>query len=140
MVAEKIGKWKTTPRQAAKAAFFTPLAAAGVTTAPFLIFGELFYLFFGTALAAWTIGILVLGLPAWALLHRLGLRSRETAIWTGSALAILGVWVWIGIARGPAWLAMLAFLIGPVGAFAGWLLHRLAYGKLPSAELGAAGD
>ena len=76
------------------------------------------------------IGLVVIGLPAWATLHRLGFRSRAAAILTG------------GVLTGTAATAR-AFALDPSnsgagsfgllmvlpGAVAGWTLHRVAYGK-----------
>ena len=76
------------------------------------------------------VGLFLLGLPAWAVLHRLGWRGRRTAVVAGAVLA--------GAAAGGLALALngpvggsagfAAWMVLP-GAVAGWTLHRIAYGK-----------
>lgn len=79
------------------------------------------------------IGLVVIGIPAWAALHAVRLRSRWTAIIAGAILAPASVWVggpWDVAASNFSWIPL--GLILP-GAVAGWTVHRLAYGgmKLP---------
>lgn len=82
------------------------------------------------------IGQIVLGMPAWLLLHRLGRRRRRDAMIAGAVLSTLAAWanlsVWFYGGPDVAWAAML-FLIP--GAAAGWTLHRIAYGASPHGGL-----
>ena len=87
------------------------------------------------AAVAFGIGLVVVGGPAWLALHGLGARRRWAAVLTGAVLATApGVIFLAAVAseegdRGAMPLA--AFLILP-GAAAGWVLHRVAYGRPPA--------
>jgi hypothetical protein len=80
------------------------------------------------------VGLLFVGIPVWAGLVAFRRTSRGAAVAAGAALAALAG---VGIARSAAgdfqgaWMVA-AFLVLP-GAFAGWTLHRVAYGKAPLA-------
>lgn len=76
------------------------------------------------------IGLVVIGLPAWATLHRIGFRSRAAAILTGSLLTGTTAAA-LAFALDPSnsaagWFGLLMVL---PGAIASWTLHRIAYGK-----------
>ena len=66
------------------------------------------------------IGLLFIGLPAWAGIDKLGWMSPGAAVAAGSGLSALIA----GLFGGPL---SAAFLVLP-GAAAGWMLHRVAYG------------
>jgi len=76
---------------------------------------------------AFMIGLAIVGLPAWAALHALRLRSR----WIAALAAVLApASIWVGgswEAGVPAFNWVLLGLVLP-GAVAGWTLHRVAYG------------
>lgn len=76
---------------------------------------------------AFMIGLAIVGLPAWAALHALRLRSRWFAALAGSILAPASIWVSGSWEAGPP--TFNHFLLGLVlpGAVAGWTLHRVAY-------------
>lgn len=78
---------------------------------------------------AFMIGLVVVGLPAWAALHTMRLRSRWAAAIAGAVLAPASVWVggpWDVTASTFSWVPL--GLVLP-GAVAGWTLHRIAYGR-----------
>lgn len=77
---------------------------------------------------AFMVGLVVVGLPAWAVLYAVRLRSRWPAALVGSILAPASIWVGGSWEAGaPAFNYVLLGLILP-GAVAGWTLHRVAYG------------
>ncbi len=76
---------------------------------------------------AFIIGLVVVGLPVWAALHALRLRSRWIAVIAGAVLAPASVWVSVPWSAGaPAFSWVLLGLVVP-GSVAGWTLHRFAY-------------
>ena len=81
------------------------------------------------------VGLVVVGGPAWLALHGLGARRRWAAVLTGAVLATApGVIFLAAVASEQGdWGAMplAAWLILP-GATAGWVLHRVAYGRTPA--------
>lgn len=85
---------------------------------------------FATVVAglAFMIGLAIVGLPVWAALHVLRLRSRWIAALAGAVLAPASIWVGGSWEAGvPAFNSVLLGLVLP-GAVAGWTLHRVAYG------------
>ncbi len=79
------------------------------------------------AAIAFSIGLVIVGLPAWALLLRLGLRTRRVAVLAGAGLTAVtaaGLGLWSGY--DGIWFTV--FMILP-GVAAGWTLHRVAYRK-----------
>ena len=77
---------------------------------------------------AFLIGLAIVGLPAWAALHALRLRSRWLAALVGSVLAPASIWVGGSWGAGaPTFNWVLLGLVLP-GAVAGWTVHRVAYG------------
>ena len=76
------------------------------------------------------VGLTLIGLPAWTVLHHLGWRGRGTAVVAGGllagttagglALALNG-----GVGGSAAFAAMMVL----PGAVSGWTLHRIAYAK-----------
>ena len=81
----------------------------------------LFVITWLVAAAVFSIGLVLIGLPAWIGLAKLGWVSPVSATASGSLLASAVA----GLFGGPT---SAAFLILP-GAAAGWMLHRVAYGK-----------
>jgi hypothetical protein len=73
------------------------------------------------AAAVFSIGLVLVGLPAWMGLEKLGWVSPTSATASGSLLAAAVA----GLFGGPM---SAAFLILP-GAAAGWMLHHVAYGQ-----------
>ncbi len=74
------------------------------------------------------VGLVVVGIPAWAALHAVRLRSRWAAAIAGAMLAPASVWAcgpWDVTASNFSWVPL--GLVLP-GAVAGWTVHRLAYG------------
>ena len=75
------------------------------------------------------LGLLLIGIPVWATLIKLGWMSEGVATAAGAILAALASGLLGSLASGlgsavqPA-----AFMLLP-GAAAGWTLHRVAYGK-----------
>ena len=83
------------------------------------------------AVPTYLIGLTVIGLPAWAIVERLGVRSRTAAVVIGAGLSttttmIPQLAVGLNQPEGLAWAAILQVLSG---AAAGWTLHRVAYGR-----------
>jgi len=80
-------------------------------------------------------GILAVGTPVWALLHRSRWNRRATATLAGAVLAGLamqGIVLWDG-APPPFEEFWPVAMLAP-GAAAGWVLHRIAYGRSTGAE------
>lgn len=80
----------------------------------------LFVITWLVAAAVFSIGLVLIGLPTWMGLEKLGWVSPGSAAASGSFLAA----VVAGLFGGPF---SAAFLVLP-GAAAGWMLHRVAYG------------
>ncbi|KQS57235.1 hypothetical protein ASG17_00395 [Brevundimonas sp. Leaf363] len=106
--------------------------AGGIMLSPFA---------FITALPVFATGLLVVGLPAWFVMHRRGLMSGLAVPITGAALAVMGGLGFVlatalnnpELRETPA-LAQsfgLALLLAPPGAFAARALRRIAYGERP---------
>jgi hypothetical protein len=93
------------------------------------------------AAVAFGIGLVLIGGPAWLALHGLGARRRWAAVLTGAVLATAPAVIFLAVVAGEQddWGAMplAAFLILP-GAAAGWVLHRIAYGRTPPGASGPA--
>ena len=82
------------------------------------------------ASAVFAVGLLVVGAPVWAVMHRRGLRERKHAKTAGALLAA-GVALALSALAGPQGLVggvIFAILMLVPGAVAGWTLHRIAYG------------
>lgn len=78
------------------------------------------------AALAFAIGLVVVGLPAWAVLFRFGFRARAVSILAGGVLSgIAAAMLSLAFGYDGVWFAV--FMILPGGA-AGWTLHRVAYG------------
>lgn len=76
------------------------------------------------------IGLLFIGIPAWAALAALRWTSRRAAVAAGAVLAALaGVGIASLDARNLPGLWMVAAFFVLPGAVAGWTLHRVAYGR-----------
>lgn len=75
-------------------------------------------------------GLLIVGIPAWVALYRLGFRSRWTATLAGGLLAATTMSALALTTDGPGfdpvWVGLLML---PPGMAAGWTLHRVVYGK-----------
>lgn len=80
---------------------------------------------------AFLIGTLLVAAPAWAIIEGTSLRSPLAAGLIGALLATTtGVLILFGL--GVIWwqsLAGAAAVLAPPGALAGWVLHRVAYGR-----------
>lgn len=77
------------------------------------------------------IGLVVAGLPAWAVLHALRWRSRGAAMAAGALLAATAAGVLTLASDGSGVSAgVFALLLLLPGAAAGWALHRTSYGRL----------
>lgn len=83
------------------------------------------------AAIAFAIGLVVVGLPAWAVLFRFGLRARVIGVLAGGVLSGVTA-AMLSLAAGYDGLWFTVFMIMP-GAAAGWTLHRVAYGGLKAA-------
>ena len=82
---------------------------------------------------AFFVGALLVAAPVWAIIEGTTVRSALAAILIGALLATTtGVLILFGL--GVIWwqsLAGAAAALGPPGALAGWVLHRVAYGRAP---------
>jgi hypothetical protein len=79
------------------------------------------------AALAFAIGLVVVGLPAWAVLFKLGFRTRAVAILAGGFLSgIAAAILTLAVGDDGVWFTVLMLL---PGAAAGWTLHRIAYGE-----------
>lgn len=90
-------------------------------------------------LAMFGAGVVVVGLPAWAVLHLLGLRSAVHATIAGAVATLLGILLFAMLAlRGDTLLsggALELFLIGVLpGALGGLAFQRIAYAPPPVAK------
>ena len=88
------------------------------------------------ASAVFTLALLVVGLPVWAVMHGRGLRERKHAKTAGALLAagvtlagggMLALFAHSGLQGLVGGLVFAILMLGP-GAAAGWTLHRVAYG------------
>lgn len=82
--------------------------------------------------AVFAVGLFVIGLPVWAILHGLGFRTRVSAVVAGAVVAsataavlMLTASGWSDLTTG-VWAAALLAL---PGAAAGWTFHKTAYGS-----------
>ena len=99
--------------------------------------GIALFLAVGAAVASaiFLAGLVFIGAPVWAIMHRRGLRECRHAKTAGAVLAagvVLAGGVMLGLSAqsGPQGLAggliFAVIMLGP-GAAAGWTLHRVAY-------------
>lgn len=108
------------------------LTGAGASFGTVLWFGLLVFLIaWLIAAIGFGIGLLLIGVPAWAGLNRLGWMSQGAAMVSGAVLAALvgGLPGLMGAGLGGG-LQSAAFMLLP-GALAGWTLHHVAYGSKP---------
>lgn len=80
------------------------------------------------ATVGWAAGLLLIGGPAWILLHRMGLRARFHAMVIGALLAGGAGYVLGALAYAPfptAWFVAFAL----IGMGVGWLIWSLCYGR-----------
>ena len=94
---------------------------------------------FPVALLGWSIGLLVVGGPAWALLHALGLTSRRIGAVVGGAITalvapvvlVLPEFDLLNADHGMAWHHPLTNVaaFGAIGAVVGWVVVTVAYGR-----------
>lgn len=95
--------------------------------------------------AAWPVlamfgaGVVVVGLPAWAVMHGLGLRTGLHGAIAGAVATLLGVLLFQMLAlRGEALFsgaALELMLVGVLpGALGGWTFQRIAYAPPPVAK------
>lgn len=78
------------------------------------------------AALAFAIGLLLVGLPAWAVLFRFGFRTRAVSIVAGGVLGgITAAMLSLAVGVDGVWFTVIMIL---PGAVAGWTLHRVAYG------------
>lgn len=99
-----------------------------------LIFGFGLIVYIGpVAAVVFAIGLVVVGLPAWALLHALHWRSRGAAVAAGAflAAATTGVLTLANNASSVGSAGLFALYLLLPGAAAGWALHRTSYGRAP---------
>ena len=99
-----------------------------------LIFGFGLIVYIGPiAGVVFAIGLVIVGLPAWALLHALQWRSRRAAMAAGALLAAAttGVLTLANNASSVGSAGLFALLLFMPGAAAGWALHRISYGRAP---------
>lgn len=92
------------------------------------------------ASAIFLAGLVIVGAPVWAVMHRRGLRDRSHAKTAGAVLTsgvTLAASVLLGLAANSSpqglvgGLIFAVLMLGP-GAAAGWTLHRVAYsGSIP---------
>ncbi|HVL40640.1 MAG TPA: hypothetical protein VM348_00690 [Brevundimonas sp.] len=79
------------------------------------------------------VGLMLIGLPVWAGLSRLGQVSRGSSMAAGALLASLAGGLLGSMGAGMnGGLPSAAFMVLP-GLAAGWTLHRVAYGRAASA-------
>lgn len=98
------------------------LTGAGASLGTALWFGVfVFVITWVVAALGFAIGLLFVGLPAWAGFDKLGWMSPGLAAASGAILAPLVAGLFGGLPSA-------AFLLLP-GALAGWILHRVAYSK-----------
>ena len=117
------------------AAMVAPAFAFGVPTLAEALSGILLAAVMAGVLAIYTTfvfgaGLFLIGLPAWAVLHRLGRRTRRIAVLAGGALtgATAGALA-LGLSGPNSNAAIFAALMIIPGGLAGWTLHRIAYGR-----------
>lgn len=115
--------------EAALFAVWNAVLAGDTSTA---LFTGLVYLLFVPLMFAplFLIGLAVVGAPMWAVLEGMAVRTSHAAVLAGSlmstatamvVLAVMGV-----LSPGALWFCA-AF--APAGGAAGWVLHRVAYGR-----------
>ena len=98
------------------------LTGAGASLGTALWFGVfVFVITWVVAALGFAIGLLFVGLPAWAGFDKLGWMSPGLAAASGAILAPLVAGLFGGLPSA-------AFLLLP-GALAGWILHRVAYSR-----------
>lgn len=78
-------------------------------------------------IACWSLGLLIVGGPAWFIMHRSGLTRRFHALIVGALVAGVAGYIMGALAYAPfpvAW--FIAFSL--IGMMAGWIVWALAYG------------
>ena len=75
---------------------------------------------------AFVVGVLVVGLPLWWGLNRLGQTGPSSAATVGGVATTLGAWVLWGCTMETSALANI-LLLGLDGAIVGWIVQRVAY-------------
>lgn len=136
--------WGSVAAALVAAALVGGVAASGVMTLVLLLLwllgngsgaapqGVFLVLILGGALAAavFMIGLLVVGAPAWAVMHVRGLRSRKHAVTAGAVLTAGAVFALSALSgpQGAVGGLFAALVMTAPGAAAGWVLHRIAYG------------
>jgi hypothetical protein len=133
-------QWRTNENRAIKAFFLGAVVAAGISSIPGLAFGPFVVLAFVIALPVWVIGMTIFGVPIWIVLHRLGRRDPGVFIVACFSATSLGTATWIIVARGNPEMFVLAAILGFIGAFAGWIVQRTAYGKAPVSDVAVFSD
>jgi hypothetical protein len=108
----------------------TALSAVGTSSLDgqlqVLFLGALFLVF---ALVIWAVGLLLVGVPAWCVLHALGMRGWRTAVLTGAVLPFGVGLLLINWEEGrPQGLGFPA-LLGLAGSAVGYTVWRIAYGR-----------
>jgi len=92
---------------------------------------------FVIALPIWFVGLLGVGLPAWAVLRVFGVRSRRVAAGAGALLASGAAALWMGLPGAFArpstheLLTMAPFLVALalIGALVGWMTAGVIHGR-----------
>ena len=80
------------------------------------------------AFFAFLMGVLIVGLPLWVVLHRLGRTEPLSAAAVGGVATALGVWAIGGFSDSDiVWLSL-------DGAVVGWAVQRIAYKPIQDSE------
>lgn len=82
---------------------------------------------------AFDVGVLVVGLPLWWGLNRLGQTGPSSAATVGGVATTLGAWVLWGCPMETSALANI-LLLGLDGAIVGWIIQRVAYEPIHDGE------
>lgn len=99
------------------------ITPSGVIFGVALIFALTFFIYLA--------GLVLIGLPAWAVAHACGARSWPAAMLLGAVLNTCAVLALASNTPKPAlWTAS---LFGGLGAFVGWVFWRTAYRLAPDA-------
>ncbi len=116
-------------------AMLIPAFSNGVPSPADLVTGAMMAIVMVLILSIYTaivfaVGLLVVGLPAWAALYRLGFRSRSAAALAGGVLAAVTASALVMAMGGPgSGVVSFGLLMLLPGVAAGWTLHRVAYGR-----------
>lgn len=109
------------------------LTGAGASVGTVVWFG--LFVFIVTWLVAaigFGFGLLLIGIPVWAALARLGWMSQGVSTAAGAILVALASGLMASVGTGIEFgLRSAVFMLIP-GAVAGWTLHRVAYGSTKS--------